>query len=140
MPVVHRVYWLGTAYLLAPVEFETMLFEYVGRTREKALPLLNFIDPVIRAADNTGLDIGPDMLAKLLYMIAPKFRPGRDRFGRLDDNVLKIVWLFDLLGQDNSQQARQAVQQLRQIRVMRLYSDYLDRVEQAQLRAGSGEV
>ncbi len=140
MPVVHHVYWLATAYLLAPDEYEAMLFDYVGRTREKALPLLNFIEPVIRDADNTGLDISAGMLAKLLYMIAPKFRPGRDQFGRLDDNVQKIVWLFDLLGQDHSQQARLAVQRLRRIRVMRLYSDYLDRVEQAQSRAGMAQL
>jgi hypothetical protein len=139
MPVVHHVYWLGAAYLLAADEFETQLFDYVGRTREKALPLLNFIDTVVRDADNMGLDIGPDMLAKLLYMIAPKFRPGRDQFGRVDDNVQKVIYLFDLLGRDNSQEARQAVQRLRRIRVMRLYSDYLDRVEQAQLQVRPGQ-
>ena len=135
MPVVHRLYWLGAAYLLAPEQYETILFDYVGRTREKALPLLGFIEAVIRAGENTGLVISADMLANLLHMIAPKFRPGRDQFGRLDDNVQKIVWLFEQLGRDNSQQARRAVQRLRRIRVMRLYSDYLDRAEQEQSQA-----
>ena len=78
------------------------------------------------------MNVSANMLASLLYMIAPKFRPGRDQFGCLDDNVQKIVWLFELLGQDSSVEGRQAIQRLRQIRVMRLYSESLDRAEQAQ--------
>ncbi len=132
MRLADHVHWLSTAYLLAPAEYEGSLSNYLGRTREKALLLLNFVDAAIRDADQLDLDVSADMLAGLLTMIAPKFRPKRDRFGRLDDNVQKIVALFERLGQDNSPAGRQATQRLRQIRVMRLYSSYLDRVQAVQ--------
>ncbi len=92
----------------------------------------NFVEMVIKKRQVCHVNVSANMLASLLYMIAPKFRPGRDQFGRLDDNVQKIVWLFELLGQDSSVEGRQAIQRLRQIRVMRLYSESLDRAEQAQ--------
>jgi len=133
MSVRQHVYWLGSAYLLAPVEYEAVLFDYVGRTREKALPLLNFVEQIIKNRKDCQLEVSANMLASLLYMIAPKFRPGRDRFGRLDDNVLKIVWLFNLLGQYADADGRQAILRLRKIRVMRLYSEFLDMAEQTQL-------
>ncbi|NOY67065.1 MAG: hypothetical protein GXP13_06610, partial [Gammaproteobacteria bacterium] len=124
MPVANRVYWLSTAYLLSPEEHETILFDYVGRTREKALPLLDYVDALMSSGDQR-LNITSDMLANLIYMVAPKFKPVRDKFGNLDDNVQKIIRLFDALHSDKSTSARQAISKLRKIRVMRLYSDYL---------------
>lgn len=134
MTVIHHVYWLGSAFLLAPTQYETEMTEYIGRTREKALPLLNFLEAVIKNKEVTKVTIDSGMLASLLAMIAPRFRPGRDQFGRLDDNVQKIVWLFDLLGQDSSEAGRYAIKKLRGIRVMRLYSDFLDKAEKDQQR------
>lgn len=131
MRVAHHVYWLCSAYLLAPNEYMQVLFDYVGRTREKAVPMLNFIELMLRNRQSAALHITADMLADLLAMLAPRFRPVRDQFGRFDDNVAKIAWLFELLGQDKSDSARQALQRLRAIRVMRLHSELLDRVEQA---------
>ncbi len=135
MTVKHHVYWLSSAFLLAPDEYEETLFEYVGRTREKALPMLNFVESVIKKTQGNKVNVSANMLASLLHMMAPKFRPGRDQLGRLDDNVQKIVWLFDLLGQDSSPEGRQAIQRLRRIRVMRRYSDYLDKAEQTQAKS-----
>jgi len=134
MSVKHHVYWLSSAFLLEPDQYRDTLFEYVGRTREKALPMLNFLESVIKKGQASQVAISASMLADLLYMIAPKFRPGRDQFGRMDDNVQKIIWLFDLLGQDSSTEGRQAIRRLRQIRVMRRYSHYLDRAEQEQAK------
>jgi len=132
MPVVQHVYWLSSAYLLAPQEFAEPLTDYIGRTREKAVPMLNFLELILKNNAVIGLTISPDILARLLTILAPKFRPVHDQFGRLDDNVAKIAWLFDLLGQDSSDQSRQAVRRLRKIRVMRLYSRFLDEVERKQ--------
>jgi hypothetical protein len=137
MRVVHHVYWLCSAYLLAPQEFEGLLADYVGRTREKAVPMLNFIELILRNNASIGLTVSADMLASLLTMLAPKFRPVHDQFGRVDDNVEKIAWLFDLLGQDGSDCARQAVKRLRKIRVMRVYSEFLDKVEKTHLETRS---
>jgi len=124
MPAANQLYWLSTAYLLSPHEYEGVLFERVGRTREKALPLLDYIDVVL--SDNAHrFTLTADMLANLLHMIAPKFRPVEDRFGRYDDNVQKVIRLFDLLRNDESNEAKLAIVKLKKIRVMRLYSDYL---------------
>lgn len=131
MQVVHHVYWISSAYLLAPQEFEGALADYVGRTREKALPMLNFIEMILKNNDSIGLAISADTLACLLMLLAPKFRPDRDQFGRLDDNVEKITWLFNLLGEDRSETAHLAVERLRKVRVMRLYSAYIDKADQS---------
>ena len=136
MRVAHHVYWLCSAYLLAPEKFEDILHDYVGRTREKAVPMLNYIEHIIRNRQATGLNINADILATLLSMLAPRFRPVRDQFGRLDDNVAKIAWLFDLLARDNSEMARQAVKRLRRIRVMRLHAEFLDQVEASHQKFG----
>jgi hypothetical protein len=138
MTIVHHVYWLGSAYLLSPKQYEAEITAYIGRTREKALPLLNFLESVIKNKAVTKVNIDSGMLASLLAMIAPRFRPGRDQFGRLDDNVQKIVWLFDLLGQDGSEEGRQAIKKLKGIRVMRLYSDFLEKAEKDQQRQRNG--
>jgi len=124
MPAANQLYWLSTAYLLSPDEYKDSLFERVGRTREKALPLLDYIDVVLSESDRQ-FSLTAEMLANLLHMIAPKFRPVEDRFGRYDDNVQKIIRLFDLLRNDKSNEAKLAVEKLKKIRVMRLYSDYL---------------
>ena len=129
MRVTQHVYWLSSAYLLAADEFEETLADYIGRTREKAVPMLNFLELILRNNATIGLTVSADILARVLTILAPKFRPVRDQFGRLDDNVAKIAWLFDLLGQDSSDHARQAVRRLRRVRVMRLYSEFLDEVE-----------
>jgi len=125
MPVVNQVYWLSTAYLLMPDKYESILFNYVGRTREKALPMLNYIEAVLSQEGKQRFDLTASMLASLLHMIAPKFRPVRDKFGNLDDNAQKIIWLFDLLRKDKSIAAQHAISDLKKIRVMKLYSEYL---------------
>jgi len=125
MPVVNRVYWLSTAYLLSPATYKDELFDYVGRTREKALPMLDFIEALLNRDVEQRFALSADMLADLLYMIAPKFRPVRDQFGNLDDNVEKIVRLCILLREDKSTAAQQAISRLKKIRVMRLYSEFL---------------
>ena len=129
MPVVNHVYWLTMAYILAPQQHQQLIMDYVGRTREKALPMLAFIESLIDQDEQKRLGLDAAMIAHFIHMIAPRFRPTRDQFGRLDDNVQKIERLFKLLGQDKSTEARQAVLELRQVRVLRVYSDFIDQVE-----------
>lgn len=126
MPVVNQVYWSCTAYLLAPEKNEVTLFEYVGRTREKALPMLDYVEALLKQTGKRRFVLTAGMLANLLYMIAPKFRPVRDQFGNLDDNVEKIIWLFGLLREEKSDEAKRAIDKLKKIRVMRRYSGYME--------------
>jgi hypothetical protein len=134
IPVVQHVYWLASAYLLAPGEYHDEIFEYVGRTREKAVPMLKFILPILDDENTPGIRISAKTLAHILHMLAPKFRPKRDQFGNLDDSVQMIIWLFERLGREKNQEGREAVEYLRKIRVMRIYSEYLDRAAEEQAR------
>lgn len=127
--VANYACWLCAAFLLDAEKYDRQLFDYMGRTREKALPVLNFLVSVIDQDTSNNLHITAMMMARLLHMIAPKFHPVKDRFGCLDENVEKVIWLFRWLGhQDYS--VSQAVDYLRSVRVMRVYADYFGLLEQ----------
>ena len=114
--------WLCAAYLLEPEKYDQRMFDYMGRTREKALPVLNFLVSVMEQDKQNQLHITSMMMARLLHMIAPKFHPIKDRFGCFDENVEKVVWLFSWLNQQDDIEA--ALGYLRSVRVMRIYAEY----------------
>lgn len=131
MAVKKRVYWLATAFLLAPEEFAARLADYAGRWREKTLPLLDFTVGVLSGSERP-LRLPATALGQLVRIIAPTFRRNEHRNGGLDAASAQVLWLFDLLARDHSQEAIEAVRQLRKARVLRMYSDALDEVERRQ--------
>jgi hypothetical protein len=130
-PVVLRVYWMSICFLLQPQRHEEELFDYMGRTREKAVPLMNFLVPVLCEGVPCKRRIPYSSLAYLLHMLAPKIAPHRDQFGRLEENATKVLMLFDLIREYPEDEAAEIIRKLRSIRVMRVWSEYLDEIEKS---------
>jgi hypothetical protein len=127
-----RVYWLATAFLLAPERYGQVLADYCSRSREKALPLLDFAVAALSPDKGQQLKLPPAALGQLLRILAPAFPRNEHMRGALDENSQKVLWLFDQLGEDTSVEAIGALNRLRRVRVMRTYADVLDRVETTQ--------
>jgi hypothetical protein len=138
--VVKRVYWLTTAFLLAPVEFESMLSAYVARSSERALRLLDFVVTAATAPSGTPFELSPATLGPLLLLIGPKFPPQGDFDGVLDEIDQKVVWLFDALGRDGSEAAGRELRRLRRVRVMRSCNRVLDRAEALRAAGAPGDI
>jgi len=129
------VYWRGTLLLLDPKASVSGLAALIGRSKEKALRLLDFVVPPLEEAPGRTHSLPPEVLAELLRLIGPIFPPQGDPDARQDAIEQKVLWLFDLLGEDGSDEARTAVRRLRRVRVMRRCAAVLDRVERAQATA-----
>jgi hypothetical protein len=67
-------------------------------------------------------------VALLLSMVAPLFHPRKDAFGSLDENVKKVLELFDALADNPSDEVLEAIDWLRGIRVMRTYADVMNKI------------
>lgn len=120
-----KVYWLATAFIIAPQGHTAALSQYIGRSKEKVLPLLDYVlallkDPAIEQ-HLSALD-----LARLLRIIAPVFARNEGRAGQLDDNSSKVLWLFEQLGRYPEDELAAAVSWLKSVRVMRCYADILN--------------
>lgn len=137
-PVKKRVYWLATAFLLDPEAFGSDLAEYCGRVREKTLPLLDFCVAALGERRGQGVVLAPRFLALLLRIVAPTFRRNEPLTGGLDAVSGQVLWLFDQLARDGSDEAVDAVADLRRVRVMRMYADVLDHVARRQAQRGAG--
>lgn len=127
--------WLGAAFLLAPTEYATMLADYLGRSRERILPLLDFVVMVLMTDELNRYDLPAQNFAELLRIIAPKFTPQLDRRGNLCDNTQKVMYLFYRLAKAEDVDASAALQQLKRVRVMKLYAEVLDDVAAIQMCA-----
>jgi len=119
-----KVYWLVTAFIIEPQGNTDGLSQYIGRTKEKVLPLLDYLvallqDPCIERR-LSAMD-----LARLLRIIAPVFARNQGRGGLLDDNSTRVLWLFEQLAAYPEEQRRVAAQWLSTVRVMRSYADIL---------------
>lgn len=128
-------FWLATAFLLEPERYVADLQPYCGRSKEKILPLLDFVTSVLADERKFNLELSPLALAELINVIAPRFAPQEDRYGQLSENTEKVLSLFDRLAADHSEQAKEAVDMLRGVRVMGIYSDKLDDIADRQARA-----
>ena len=122
-----KVYWLVTAFLCAPQAYADALSGYIGRSKEKVLPLLDYVqallqDPAIEQ-QLTAMD-----LARLLRIIAPIFVRNEGRGGLLDDNSSKVLWLFAQLQDYPASERMEAVRWLQGVRVMRCYGDILQQM------------
>jgi len=133
------ILWLATTCLLAPEKYDMVLTDYAGRSKEKILPLLDFVVMVLLTDDNNRLAINSDIIAQLLRIIAPKFTPQQDRYGNLCDNTQKVMYLFYRLAVSSDEGAKAAIKRLGMIRVMKLYDDILDYITSLQKHPGTGQ-
>ncbi len=117
--------WLGAAYLLDPTQYAQTLADYLGRSRERILPLLDFVVLALQNDTNRRYDLAANAIALLLRSVAPKFTPQEDPHGNLCDNTLRVMYLFYRLASSTDPQKAAAVTQLLQVRVMKLYSAIL---------------
>lgn len=117
--------WLTTAFLLSPDRYDMVLTDYAGRSKEKILPLLDFVVMVLLTDDGKRLPLTADAFAQLLRIIAPKFTPQEDRYGNLCDNTQKVLYLFYRLATTGDVTGEAAIRRLDLIRVMKLYRDIL---------------
>jgi len=132
-------YWLATAFLLQPERYAADLQPFCGRSKEKLLPLLDFVVAVLADEQGFKLRLPPLAVAELLNVIAPRFAPQQDRYGQLCENTQKVLSLFERLAVETSPEARDAVEMLRSVRVMGIYSDTLEDIARRQARAGPTE-
>lgn len=126
---VLQVYWMATCFLIEPQKHEQELFDYMGVTREKVVPLLNFTVPLLCEGVPCKRAIPSSSLAKLLHMVSPRIAPHIDQFGRMEENAVKVRMLFDLIKEQSTEGAEEIITRLRKIRVMRNWSGTIDEIE-----------
>lgn len=117
--------WLGAAYLLDPDNMAETLTEYLGRSRERILPLLDFVVLALQNDAVARYPLSAAAIALLLRNIAPKFTPQVDPHGNLCDNTLRVMYLFYRLACSADPKKAAVVMQLAQVRVMKLYAAIL---------------
>lgn len=119
MGVNRRVYWRSTAFMLEPDRHDLALQDYVDRSKERALRLLDFTFNVMQEGEGQAVSLSPMAQAKLLRVIAPKFTPREDAYGTLDEIERKVVWLFRNFEHSEGTDTDEAMQWLQAVRVMR---------------------
>jgi hypothetical protein len=123
------ILWLATAFLLKPNDYASMLTQYCGRTKEKIIPLVDFVYLALMDDECNQANIDAGCLATLLRIIAPKVTPQEDRYGQLCDNTRKVMYLFYRLASCRASDGpalEPAIDKLKQVRVMKLYNPVLD--------------
>lgn len=126
MSVNRRVYWRSTAFMLEPEKHSTALSEYVERSKERALRLLDFTFNAMQEGEGAVIELTPMAHAQLLRMIAPKFTPREDAHGTLDEIERKVVWMYRQLETDDRPGCVEAKAWLQGVRVMRGTLRYFD--------------
>lgn len=119
------ILWLATAFLLQPEKYDMLLTDYCGRSKEKILPLLDFVVMVLLTDDEQRLPLRADSYAQLLRIIAAKFTPQLDRYDNPCDNTQKVMYLFYRLAMATDTDADSTIRRLGLVRVMKLYKDIL---------------
>jgi hypothetical protein len=129
------ILWLASAFILAPEQYEAILLDYSGRSKEKIIPLMDFVYLIFNDSEIHNLKMNSQALATLLRIIAPKVTPQEDRYGQICDNTRKVMYLFYLLAtsrQPEKSEPDRVIKQLKQVRVMKLYTPVLDFVQDLQ--------
>ena len=121
------ILWLAVAFILQPTKFRPILNEYVGRTKEKLLPLLDFCYWVFYTDQLKMANFDADGYATLIRMIASRITPQKDRYGELCDNTRKVMFLFYRLACSSNKHV--AIEQLLKVRVMKLYEPILKYID-----------
>jgi len=137
-----RLYWLAVAFLLSPEEFAQHLANYIGRVKQKVLPLLDFMMKVEALESDSKIDFSPMMDAQLLRIIAPIFPPQEHSYGHMggiDVNSRNVMRLFHKLATDPHPEAPEAIKWLRKVRVMKIYNNVIKHAEQLQKKIRSDD-
>ena len=121
------ILWLTVAFILQPDKYHSQLTEYVGRTKEKLLPLLDFCYWVFYTDQLTLNNFDANAYATLIRMIAARITPQKDRYGGLCDNTRKVMFLFYRLACCSNKHV--AIEQLQKVRVMKLYESILKYID-----------
>lgn len=127
-----RVFWLATAFLISPDIFEQLLAGYIGRVKQKVLPLLDFVMDTLGQHQGQAV-ISAKAIANLLRIIAPIFPPQFHAYGPekiLDVNSQNVIFLFHKLSFYPEQEKAAALKILRKARVMKIYKKVIDYCEQ----------
>ena len=132
-----RLYWIAAAYLIAPDKYISMLSAYIGRTKLKAMPLLDFIVLILNDQNKINIKISTKMLMQLLRMIAPVFPPQHHVYGALgalDINSKNIMLIFYILVCSKNSDVVYELKLLRKARVMKIYSAVIDNLLELKIR------
>lgn len=132
-----RLYWVATAFLLAPEKYSARLSAYVGRVKLKIMPLLDFVTVIIAHKDQVSIDVSDMLITQLLRMIAPIFPPQHHVYGALgglDINSKNVMLMFYSLVSSENETVLKEIKALRKARVMKIYSGVIDSVLELQMR------
>ncbi|MDZ7804735.1 hypothetical protein [Thiohalophilus sp.] len=130
-----RLYWLAIAFLLSPEEFAQHMANFIGREKQKVLPLLDFMMQVGAKDADTGVEFTPMMDAQLLRIIAPIFPPQEHSYGHMggiDVNSRNVMRLFHKLATTSHPEAPEALKWLANVRVMKIYKPVIKHAERLQ--------
>jgi len=130
-----RLYWLAIAFLLSPDEFAQHMANFIGREKQKVLPLLDFMMRVGATDADTGVEFTPMMDAQLLRIIAPIFPPQEHSYGHMggiDVNSRNVMRLFHKLATTSHAGAPEALKWLSNVRVMKIYKPVIRHAEKMQ--------
>ena len=137
-----RLYWIASAYLLAPDKYFSLLSNYVGRVKSKALPLLDFVSLIMKDNDDITANLHAKTVVQLLRMIAPVFPPQQHVYGaigELDINSRSVMLMFYFLASSKEEGVVKEIKSLRKARVMKIYSAVIDNLLELQMRRINSE-
>lgn len=132
-----RLYWLATAFLLAPEKYFARLSDYVGRVKLKIMPLLDFVTQLIGNKDEVNIEFSDNLVMQLLRMIAPIFPPQHHVYGalgELDINSRNVMLMFYFLVRSENKAVTKEIKVLRKARVMKIYSGVIDNLLELHMR------
>lgn len=123
-----RVLWMACAFLLAPDIYEQALANYIGRLKQKVLPLLDFVMDTFSVQQEQGV-ISANAIAQLLRIIAPIFPPQFHKYEEakvLDVNSQNVMALFHKLAIYAGDEKASSIKILRKARVLKIYKKVID--------------
>ncbi|MDH5407906.1 MAG: hypothetical protein OEY00_04795 [Gammaproteobacteria bacterium] len=131
LPIRNHVYWLASVFMIDPEAYGQTLINFTGQEKMKLLPLLDFTLAILTNKDRS-LSLSPMAYAYLIRCLAVRFTPQEDSYGNLGEITMKVLWLFNQLANDKSEQAKEALQWLQKIRVLKLYKDVFVQMQKQQ--------
>lgn len=132
-----RLYWIASAYLLAPEKYSALLLNYVGRVKLKIMPLLDFVIVIIANHKEINIDLSDKQVTELLRMIAPVFPPQQHVYGalgNLDISSRNVMLMFYHLVYSENETITGEIKKLRKARVMKIYSGVIDNILELHIR------
>lgn len=133
----NRLYWVASAYLLAPEKYSALLSNYVGRVKLKIMPLLDFIIVIIANHQEINIRLSDKQVTELLRVIAPVFPPQQHVYGALGDldiSSRNVMLMFYHLVCSENEAVTSELKKLRKARVMKIYSGVIDNILKLHIR------